>query len=652
MFGFWGEKSKPPERAATVSRPVKKGVPQNRGAGTATVAAAPAPTPLRQQIQTLEELQSKLPELGDVISHGETVKIGLAEEIKSKLLVTGHGKRATIVISPEMTDPRMVAGITDRLKQQGFAQVRSAYVTSTLFKTIIERKVVSVDSTKTDSEAWRLFTQQVEVGAQVDASDVHICVREQQGVVLYRVDGDIEKLGEPLPAESLSEMVRAAFNSQSEKGANQGSSLKFTENQRTAIPIDLVVDGRVERAQLRFQFLKARGGWDVVMRIMWMESSKKKQKAPTLREELLRLGYSKDQAKLIELAVRKANGSVLIAGQTGSGKTTTLYAILSHIAIASKKTYSIEDPVEGQLFNVTQLPVQTVDGQEVDEAYADIIKAILRGDPDTVMVSEMRGRETGSAFKQCTQSGHLTLSTVHVGSSLGIVDRVSSDEIGVPRDVLCSPDFLNILIYQKLAQRLCDHCKIPVSVLKVSNPTEVQKKQIEYLRKAGVTDKLLGEIDRLVNVDGVYVRHNDRIADANGVYSAKNGTYGFPNNCPHCRGRGINGRTVCAEVNSPTDDLLELLREGRMVEARKMVRENVAPLDVDNFEGKTAIEHAFWKMGQGQIDPREIESNFEPLEGYLRRSKYNRHEMEKGLREAISNTQQTAGIQQNNVVEG
>lgn len=646
MFGFWSSEKSSPSRRATVTSSAKKDVPQRRGSGTTSAAAAAAPQ--RQQIQTLEELQSNIPDLGDVISHGEAVKIGLADEIKSKLLVTGHGKRATIVISPEMTDPRMIAGITDRLKQQGFSQVRAAYVTSTLFKTIIERKVVPVDS-KTDSEALRLFTQQVEVGAQVDASDVHICVREQQGVVLYRVDGDIEKLGEPLPAEALAEMVRAAFNSQSEKGANQGSSLKFTENQRTAIPIDLIVDGRVERAQLRFQFLKARGGWDVVMRIMWMESSKKKQKAPTLREELLRLGYSKDQANLIELAVRKANGSVLIAGQTGSGKTTTLYAILSHIAVASKKTYSIEDPVEGQLFNVTQLPVQTVDGQEVDEAYADIIKAILRGDPDTVMVSEMRGRETGSAFKQCTQSGHLTLSTVHVGSSLGIVDRVSSDEIGVPRDVLCSPDFLNILIYQKLAQRLCDYCKIPVSVLKVANPTEEQRRQIDYLHKTGVTDKLLDEIDRLVNVNGVYVRHNDRIADLEGVYAKKNGTYGFPNKCPHCRGRGINGRTVCAEVTNPTDDLLELLREGRMVEARKMVRENLAPLDVDNFEGKTAIEHAFWKMGQGQIDPREIESNFEPLEGYLNRSKYNRHEMEKGFRDIISTTPQLSGVLQNNM---
>jgi general secretion pathway protein E len=438
------------------------------------------------------------------------------------------------------------------------------------------------------SSALKEFMDVVRDAAERGSSDIHFCAREEGSAILYRVEGQIARSGQPISYKRSQDLIRAVYNSMPDKGSNSGSLITFETQQRAAIPCTVTIKDKVESLKLRFQITPALSGFDAVMRILW-QSGVNFRKGKSLKDDLLRLGYLEDQAHRISLAAMKTAGGIVLAGVTGSGKTTTLYSMLGHIAIKDKKTYSVEDPIEGKLFNVTQIQVNTTEDMNADEAISEIVKSLLRLDPDVTMVSEIRGLETGSAFKQLIQTGHQTLSTVHASSAMDIYERLASSEIGVPRHVLSSPDFLSLLIYQKLLRKLCEHCKIP-------------------LRDAGLSEEKLRTYDKIGDISKMYVTNSK--------------------GCPHCQHnavKGVSGRTVCAEVILPAHKLLNLLQNQHGLEAFQHLRAKKTALDDRNSKGKLAIEVAMYKMTQGLVDPREVEQEFEPLELYLELNEYDRH---------------------------
>ena len=149
--------------------------------------------------------------------------------------------------------------------------------------------------------------------------------------------------------------------------------------------------------------------------------------------------------------IRKPHGLVLVTGPTGSGKTTTLYAALKNISNLGLNIMTIEDPIEINFPGVSQTQVNSKIGLN----FAEGLKAILRQDPDIIMVGEIRDKETASVALRASMTGHLVLSTLHTNSTLGAISRLK--DLGVDPYIISSS--LNCVIAQRLLRKYCIHCK-------------------------------------------------------------------------------------------------------------------------------------------------------------------------------------------------
>jgi general secretion pathway protein E len=153
--------------------------------------------------------------------------------------------------------------------------------------------------------------------------------------------------------------------------------------------------------------------------------------------------------------LRKPHGIILVTGPTGSGKTTTLYAGLQHINSRERNILTIEDPVEYQLPGIGQTQVNT----KVDMSFARGLRAVLRQDPDVVMVGEIRDQETAAIAVQASLTGHLVLSTLHTNTAVGAVTRLQ--DMGIEPFLLASS--LTLIVAQRLVRSLCPVCRQPHS---------------------------------------------------------------------------------------------------------------------------------------------------------------------------------------------
>jgi type II secretory ATPase GspE/PulE/Tfp pilus assembly ATPase PilB-like protein len=164
------------------------------------------------------------------------------------------------------------------------------------------------------------------------------------------------------------------------------------------------------------------------------------------------LGMSREMLGEFCHLVERPHGMVLVTGPTGSGKTTTLYAALGHRSPLTEKIITVEDPVEYEIEHITQVPVHRAAGV----TFASALRAILRQDPDVVMVGEMRDGETAAIAVQAAMTGHLVFSTLHTNDAVGAVARLL--DLGVP-DYLVTATVEGILA-QRLVRRICDACRV------------------------------------------------------------------------------------------------------------------------------------------------------------------------------------------------
>jgi general secretion pathway protein E len=338
-----------------------------------------------------------------------------------------------------------------------------------------------------------------------------------------------------------------------------------------------------QELKLRYQSVPAYpDGFDVILRVL-----------PVGRSEdfvpLQKLGYTEQQVQeLVNISSRPV-GSLIIAGVTGSGKSTTLKNLLMYINASSgykMKIYSIEDPPEYNIAKITQIPV--VIPKDFDPTkmspFEKPIKACMRGDPDIIMIGEVRDKITGDLTKKAVQSGHQVLTTVHATSALGIIERFQ--DFGLSKSVLGSPDFLTGLLYQKLMPLVCEHCTIDFHEL-VNSEFATQADVDIYSR---ISDILGGDIKKY--------KLNKRSEEG----------------CPHCKHMGVKGRTVCAEVIMLDLDMIQLIGDGETIKLMQYWR-NLSdgnPFS-ENMRGKTCMEHAFQKMLCGLVCPFDLEDSFKPI---------------------------------------
>src|SRR5690606_6154961 len=283
--------------------------------------------------------------------------------------------------------------------------------------------------------AIRLVNAIILEGMRLSASDIHIQPRTKNIVVRYRVDGVLRDHIQ-IPATLLMALVSRI---------KVMAELDITERRR---PQDgrITVKTPMRIVDLRISTLPTINGEKVVMRVLERQS-----RAQTLED----LGLSDYNLKLLNYVVSKPKGIVLATGPTGSGKTTTLYAMLQHDATPEKNYVTIEDPVEIHVDLAGQVPVR----ERIGLSFASVLRAILRQDPDVILLGEIRDEETADVAFHAALTGHLVFSTLHTNSAAATIARLL--DLGLKPYVIASA--LEAIIAQRLVRRLCAHCRVPAS---------------------------------------------------------------------------------------------------------------------------------------------------------------------------------------------
>ena len=273
-----------------------------------------------------------------------------------------------------------------------------------------------------DAPVIRLLNALLAEAVKAGASDIHIEPFESRLSVRFRIDGELQEVLSP--HRSLAPLLVSRIKVM--------SSLDIAEKR-------LPQDGRIglriggRPVDVRVSTLPSNHGERVVMRLLDKQAG---------RLDLGQLGMTDDEQALLDELIHRPHGIVLVTGPTGSGKTTTLYAALNRINDRSRNIMTVEDPIEYDLDGIGQTQVNS----KVELSFARGLRAILRQDPDVVMVGEIRDVETARIAVQASLTGHLVLSTLHTNSAIGAVTRL--------RDMGVEPFLLSSSLIGVLAQRL------------------------------------------------------------------------------------------------------------------------------------------------------------------------------------------------------
>jgi general secretion pathway protein E len=290
--------------------------------------------------------------------------------------------------------------------------------------------------TQNDAPIIKLINALFMQAVKEKASDIHIETYESQIIVRFRTDGILNEVLKLDPNIAPLVITRIKVMAQ----------LDIAEKR---LPQDGRISLRVAQHHIdvRVSTLPANHGERVVMRILDKEAQ---------QLHLLSLGMPESLLQQIRRIIAQPHGILLVTGPTGSGKTTSLYAMLSEMDCTSHNILTIEDPIEFDLPGISQ----TQTNPKIDMNFAKGLRAILRQDPDVVMIGEIRDLETAEIAIQASLTGHLVLSTLHTNNALGAISRLH--DMGV-EPFLLSTSLLGVLA-QRLVRKLCEHCKKPVTV--------------------------------------------------------------------------------------------------------------------------------------------------------------------------------------------
>jgi len=368
----------------------------------------------------------------------------------------------------------------------------------------------------------RLINALLSQAVREKASDVHIEPYERKVSVRFRVDG----------------VLRDVLAPKAELGPVLVSRLKVMARLDIAEK-RLPQDGRISvrlaghAVDIRMSTIPSSFGERVVLRLL-------DQAAGQL--QLAQLDLPPLMLRALQSALHKPHGIILVTGPTGSGKTTTLYAGLQHINSRERNILTIEDPVEYQLPGIGQTQVNT----KVDMSFARGLRAVLRQDPDVVMVGEIRDQETAAIAVQASLTGHLVLSTLHTNTAVGAVTRLQ--DMGIEPFLLASS--LTLIVAQRLVRRLCHVCRQAHSV----DETEAQRLHLP-----------VGSV----------------------VFTAVG--------CEHCNQSGYRGRTGLYEVIEVDAALRRLIHDGAAEQAlEQYARQHSESIDAHGRQrilaGDTTVE--------------------------------------------------------------
>jgi len=325
---------------------------------------------------------------------------------------------------------------------------------------------------------------------------------------------------------------------------------------------DVPQDGRItfyylgKPIDVRVSILPSAYGEEIVMRLLGTGATNLKLKD---------LGFSKQALEVVERQLQKPNGMIITTGPTGSGKTTSLYAFLNELNEPGVKIITLEDPVEYKLEGIVQTPID----HSHDFDFAKGLRAVLRQDPDIVMVGEIRDQETAEVALQAALTGHLVFSTLHTNDAAGAIPRLLN--MGI-KPFVAAPA-LSAVLAQRLVRRLCPDCKKPVPL----SPTVMEK--IVYI---------LNQIPKSANQE-----------------IPKELQFFHSTGCDQCRRLGYKGRVGIYEVLENTEAIQALIlkENSSMAEFKKVaVSQGMITMVQDGLlkalQGMTDVEEVFRVAGE------------------------------------------------------
>ena len=287
------------------------------------------------------------------------------------------------------------------------------------------------------------------------ASDIHFDPTPDILNVRIRVDGELHEYAKVPAAVKKNLLTRVKII----------SGMNITE---TRLPQDGAIKGSIDTyaVDMRVSSLPIVDGEKIVIRLLDYSKS---------MEGLESLHFSEQNLTKIIKAINSPNGIILVTGATGSGKSTTVYSILQRLNDVKTNIITVEDPVEMKISGINQVQVMS----EIGLTFSSALRSILRQDPDTIMIGEIRDDETARIAVRASITGHLVLSTIHTNNALTTIERLLDME--VERYLLGSA--LNTVIAQRLAKRLCPICreKVATSTYEKSVFKKVLKQDIDYI---------------------------------------------------------------------------------------------------------------------------------------------------------------------------
>lgn len=379
-------------------------------------------------------------------------------------------------------------------------------------------------------------------------SDVHIETHESGARIRYRIDGVLQEIGN-IPV-SVYRLLLARIK--------MLGNMKINIRDRAQDGHFFVsVDGA--RIDIRVSLIPGNHGENINMRLLNGED---------VNVDLGSLGIYGVAYEVLQKAISKPNGMILNTGPTGSGKTTTLYSIINKINNPTIKIITVEDPIEYAISGV----VQTEISQRRDYTFASALRAIVRQDPDVILVGEIRDDETADTAVSAALTGHLLLSTLHTNSALGTIPRLL--ELGVKPSLIAS--CMNVIVAQRLVRMLCERCK---------EPYLPSKKTIAALEKILALIPDNGKTKKPEKIETLY----------------------RPKGCPYCTLTGYRGRKGIFEIvdmTQPVRDLISNMATEKEIfnEARKngyilMAEDGLIKV----LEGLTTMEEVWAATGKDGI---------------------------------------------------
>lgn len=375
--------------------------------------------------------------------------------------------------------------------------------------------------TQDDAPIIRLLNALLSEAIKEGASDVHIETFENKILVRFRVDGVLREVLEP--QRILAPLIVSRIKVM--------AKLDIAEKR-------LPQDGRItlriggHMVDVRVSTMPTSHGERVVLRLLDKQSA---------RLDLARLGMNPTTLNLMQQIISIPHGIMLVTGPTGSGKTTTLYAALTTLNKQSRNILTVEDPIEYDLPGIGQTQVN----YKVKMSFAKGLRAILRQDPDIVMVGEIRDLETAQIAIQASLTGHLVLSTLHTNTAIGAITRLG--DMGIEPFLLAS-SLIGVLA-QRLIRLLCSHCKVNTA----ATETECA------------------------------------------ILNIKHGKIYHPKGCDHCKQTGYQGRSGIYELIAIDDHLRTMIHDQSAEQKIKQYARTLFPsIRQDGFQrvlnGDTSLE--------------------------------------------------------------